>query len=48
VETKRLLKEVGLEDYWDNDLVGTHTDWTLLVKRMVFRREEARWWESIW
>jgi hypothetical protein len=48
VETKRLLKEVGLEEYWESESVGTQSDWAFLVKRMVFRREEARWRESIW
>ena len=42
VETKRLLKEVGLEEYWKSERVGMQNDWALLVKRMVFRREEAR------
>jgi hypothetical protein len=48
VETKRLLKEVGLEEYWESEEVGEQNEWALLVKRMVFRREEAKWREGMW
>jgi hypothetical protein len=50
VETKRLLKEVGLEEYWESEEVGAReqNEWALLVKRMVFRREEAKWREGMW
>ena len=48
VETKRLLEKVGLAEYWVNEEVGEQNEWALLVKRMIFRRAEAEWRESIW
>ena len=48
VETDRLLQEVGLGECWETELVGGQSDWGLLVKRMVYQREVARWREGLW
>lgn len=45
--TKRLLKELGLEERWEDERLGSVTEWKKLVKERVFGRENKRWREEM-
>lgn len=47
VETKRIMVEMGLEEEWRTQDVGSQKEWNVLLKAMMQAREEGRWRKGI-
>ena len=43
VGTRRLMCEMGMEEWWMTEVVGDDTQWKCSVGKMVQAREEVRW-----
>src|SRR4051812_4303292 len=45
--TRELLTELGLQQYWETGRLGTHQEWSQLVKDRIHKREEQKWKQQI-
>ena len=45
--TKKLLMELGLEDYWISEKLGTAEEWFLIIRDRIHEREEKQWREEM-
>ena len=41
--TRDLLKELHLAEFWQTEAVGTEGDWNKLVRERIYEREQIKW-----